>query len=66
MDREEKIQSILKAVESEIRQWVDLEPTIKDPILYERKLLESSFRFGKALMIKSEGQTRDRNLKKKC
>ena len=44
MDKEEKIQSILKAVESEIRQWVEEESSIKDPILYERKLLESSFR----------------------
>ena len=65
MDKEEKIQSILKAVESEIRQWVEEESSIKDPILYERKLLESSFRFGKKLMVKTGATSKDRNLKKK-
>lgn len=64
MDKEAKIQSILKAVESEIRAWVDLEPTIKDPILYERKLLELSYKFGKTLIVKPEGQIKDRNQKK--
>ena len=65
MDKEEKIQSILKALESEIRQWVEEESSIKYPILYDRKRLERSVRFGKTLMVKAGATSKDRNLKKK-
>lgn len=66
MDKTEKIQSILKAVEQEVTQWVNEEGSIRDPILYEQKLLERAFNFGKALMLSSNGKLpNDRNVKKK-
>ena len=66
MDKKEKIQSILKAVEIEITQWVNEEGNVRDPILYEQKLLEKAFKIGKTLMLSSQGNLpRDRNAKKK-
>lgn len=66
MDKTEKIQSILKAVEQEVNQWVNEEENIRDPILYEQKLLEMAFNFGKTLMLSSQGKVpKDRNVKKK-
>lgn len=66
MDKTEKIQSILKAVEQEVTQWVNEEGNLRDPILYEQKLLERTFKIGKTLMLNSHGKLpKDRNAKKK-
>lgn len=66
MDKEEKLQSILKAVELEVKQWLEEEPIIKDPILYEGRLLDLSFRFGRNLIENGSGiLPKDRNAKKK-
>jgi len=66
MDKTEKIQSILKAVEQEVTQWVNEEGNIRDPMLYEQKLLEKAFKIGKTLMLSSNGKLpKDRNAKKK-
>lgn len=66
MDREEKFQSILKAVETDLKLWLEEEVNIHDPIEYETKLLALSFRFGKNVLINSGGKLpKDRNSKKK-
>ena len=56
MDREAKFQSILKAVETDLKLWLDEEVNIQDPIEYETKLLALSFRFGKNVLIHSGGK----------
>lgn len=66
MDKEAIIESILKTVRQEVEQWVEEEGTIKDPFLYEKRLLERSLRMGRAMMEGSGGKlSRDRNAKKK-
>ncbi len=66
MDKESRIQSILKAVEQEVTQWVNEEGKVTDPILYEHMLLEKAFNIGKVLMLSGNGKIpKDRNGKKK-
>jgi hypothetical protein len=65
MEREKELQSILKAVESEVRTWLDEEPNYTDPIKYERDLLARCLRIGGHILQQSQGLPRDRNLKKK-
>jgi len=66
MDNEKKIQSILKTVEGELKVWLQEEPMIKDPIEYEKRLLQMALRFGKNVMQEGSGtHSKDRNAKKK-
>lgn len=66
MDKQQFVKSILKTVEQEVNEWFDEKDLIKDPIEYERRLLERSLNFGKTLLLESGGKIpRDRNAKKK-
>jgi|APDOM4702015118_1054815.scaffolds.fasta_scaffold643635_1 uncharacterized spore protein YtfJ len=66
MDNEKKIQSILKTVEGELKVWLQDEPMIKDPIEYEKRLLQMALRFGQNVMQEGNGKKpKDRNAKKK-
>jgi len=56
MDKIELKDSILKAVEQEIDQWLEIEPGIESGLEYETKLLEAGRRMTKALLVHSMGK----------
>ena len=65
MEREKELQSILKAVEAEVRTWLSDEPNYTDPIKYEKDLLERCLRIGGYMLQNIQKLPKDRNLKKK-
>lgn len=65
MDREKELQSILKAVETEVRLWLSDEPKYTDPIKYEKDLLARCLRIGGYMLQHSQDLPKDRNSKKK-
>ncbi len=65
MDKEKQLQSILKAVESEVRTWLVEESTYTDPIKYEKDLLGRCLRIGAYMLEQSQRLPKDRNSKKK-
>ena len=66
MEKQQIVQSILKAVETEVTEWVNIEQSIKDPMVYEQDLLERALRIGKVMLEHNGGKTsKDRNQKKR-
>lgn len=65
MDKEKQLESILKAVETEVRTWLEEEATYTDPIKYEKDLLVRCLRIGAYMLEQSQGLPKDRNSKKK-
>ena len=66
MDKEHIKESILRAVNEELDQWLQEEPTITDAFDYEKRLFERTLRIGQSMLVNSKGKvTKDRNTKKK-
>lgn len=66
MDKQLIKASILRNIESEIDDWLEVEPKFTDPFEYEKSLFERVLRMGKTMILHSQGEvSRDRNLKKK-
>ena len=66
MEKQQVVQSILKAVETEVTEWVNIEQSIKDPMVYEQDLLERALRIGKVMLEHNGGKiSKDRNQKKR-
>jgi hypothetical protein len=66
MEKQQIVQSILKAVETEVTEWVNIEQSIKDPMVYEQDLLERALRIGKVMLEHNGGKiSKDRNQKKR-
>lgn len=65
MDDQKIRESILRTVNEEIDSWLANKDAIKDPLEYEKRLFEHSMRFGKSLLVNSDGKlSKDRNKKK--
>lgn len=65
MDKKAIRESILRTVSQEVDGWLEEEPGIKDPFLYEHRLVERTLRIGKAILERSRGEVSvDRNKKK--
>jgi len=66
MDRNQAIESILKAVKEDITQFLDVHDQIDSSIEYEERVLEISRRFARNLISRSAGNwPKSRNAKKK-
>ena len=66
MDKEQIRASILRAVNQELDQWLEEEPTITDAFEYEKRLFERTLRIGQSMLVNSRGKVpKDRNLKKR-
>jgi len=65
MDKRDIKAAILRNIESEIDNWLEVEPKFTDPFEYEKSLFERVLRMGRTMVEHSQGKvSKDRNQKK--
>jgi hypothetical protein len=64
--KEEVLDSILRSIRTELKEFLELESKITCPIEYESRVIEMSRNFGRSVIEQSQGKLpKSRNQKKK-
>lgn len=65
MEKQERIDTILRKIRTHLETYMEEEPSVTDPIVYENKLLSLGEQFSLEVLLESRGKMpKSRNQKK--